>query len=69
MWYGRVLVPMGEGKLYASPEPKLLYESIPNFERMITSVKCRELPNFVATGFTGVTPMWVKYTVPDSRVF
>ena len=47
---------MGEGKLYSSPEPKLLYQSIPNFEQMIKSVRLKELPNFVVIGVTGAAP-------------
>ena len=43
---------MGEAILNTPSELKLLYQSIPNFERMITSVKQRELPNFVAIGST-----------------
>ena len=55
---------MGEGKLCTSPEPKLLYQSIPNFERMITSVGYKELPNFVEIGSTGAAPhVGVMYTV------
>ena len=47
---------MGKAIFYTSPEPKLLNQSIPNFERMITSVKRRELPNLVVIGSTGVAP-------------
>ena len=51
------IVPMGKTKLYTSPEPKLLYQSIPNFEQMITSVEQGgELPNLVAIGSTGAAP-------------
>ena len=47
---------MGKAIFYTSPEPKLLNQSIPNFERMITSVKRRELPNLVVIGSTGAAP-------------
>ena len=47
---------MGEGKLFTSAEPKLLYQSTPNFKRMITLVRQKDLPNFVAIGFTGAAP-------------
>ena len=47
---------MGKAIFYTSPEPKLLNQSIPNFERMITSVKQRELPNLVVIGSTGAAP-------------
>ena len=50
------MVPMGEAIFYTSPAPKLLYQSIPNFERMITSVRQRELPNLVAIGSTEAAP-------------
>jgi hypothetical protein len=48
------MVPMGEAIFYTSPVPKLLYQSIPNFKRMIKLAKQRELPNLVAIGFMGV---------------
>ena len=47
------MVPMGEVILYTSPEPKLQYQSIPNFERMMKLVEQRELPNFIAIDLTG----------------
>ena len=50
------MVPIGGAIFYTSPAPKLPYQSIPNFKRMITSVKQRELPNLVAIGFTGAAP-------------
>ena len=63
------MIPMGEAIFYTSPAPKLLYQSIPNFKRMITSVKQTESPNLVAIGSTGAAPMWVEYTVTDSWFF
>ena len=46
----------GRGKTYTFPEPKLLYQSIPNFEQMIKSVRWRELPNFVVIDYMGAAP-------------
>jgi len=37
-WYGPVVIPMAHIKFCISPEPKLLNQSTPNFERLITSV-------------------------------
>lgn len=45
-------VPRGEGTRYPSLTLKLLYYSVPNFERSIMSVRWRELPNFVNIGST-----------------
>jgi len=46
----------GKGKFCSSPELKLLYQSAANFERLITSVRQRELPNLVAIGSKGASP-------------
>ena len=43
--------------LTLTPGPKLLYQSIPNSDRMITSVMSRELPNFVAIGSTAAAAL------------
>jgi hypothetical protein len=47
---------MGKTIFYTSAEPKLLYQSLPNFERMITSVKQTELSNLVVIGSMEVAP-------------
>ena len=47
---------MGKAIFYTSPEPKLLYQSLPNFERMITSAKRKELPNLVVIGSMEMAP-------------
>jgi hypothetical protein len=47
---------MGKTIFYTSAEPKLLYQSLPNFERMITSVKQTELSNLVVMGSMEVAP-------------
>jgi len=47
---------MGNGTFCTSPEPKLPYQSTPNFQRFITSVRERELPNLVAIGFRKASP-------------
>ena len=49
-------IPTREGKPYTSPEPKLLYQSMTNSERMITSVGQNELPDFVEFGLTEAAP-------------
>jgi len=38
-WLGPLVVPMGKATFCTSPEPKLLYQSTPNFERLIISVR------------------------------
>ena len=47
---------MGKAIFYTSAEPKLLYQSLPNFERMITSAKRKELPNLVVIGSMEMAP-------------
>lgn len=47
---------MGKAIFYTSAEPKLLYQSLPNFERMITSAKRKELPNLAVIGSMEMAP-------------
>jgi len=47
---------MGNGEFCTSPESKLLNQSTPNFERLINSVRERELPNLIQIGSTGASP-------------
>jgi hypothetical protein len=56
MLEGLVAVSTGECKLCNSAEPRLLYQPIHNFERMISSGRQRELINFVTIGSTGAAP-------------
>ena len=60
---------MGEGKLYTSPMPKPLYQSVPNFKQMITSATWRELPNFIAIDSPGAAPHVGEIYSSDSRFF
>jgi len=50
------VVTMGKGKLCTSSDPKLRYQSTPVCERIMKSVKWRELQNLVHIGFTGASP-------------
>jgi len=43
-------------KCCTSPEPKLRYQSTPNFERLITAGRWRELHNLVQIGSMGASP-------------
>jgi len=47
---------MGKGDFSTYPEPKLPNQSTPNFERLISTVKSRELPNLGQIGSTGASP-------------